>query len=362
MPSPVADHAGRRQLLRETLAESGVDGLLVSNLTNIAYLTGFTGSNAGLYVSALSGDLDVFCTDGRYSEQAQEQCPDLGVLIQRDSLAGAAAQSQVTGAQTLGVESTLTVQHWEQLRELSCTLSVIDGAVERYRLIKDADEFGALARANAITAQAMNEIASGIRIGDSEISIARRLELRFSDLGADDRAFPTIVAAGANSAKPHHEPGLTRIADGDLIIIDCGALVDGYHADCTRTFIAGRPDPWQLEIHHVVRSAQAAARTKAAAGVHLRDIDAAARHVIDHAGFGPYFDHGLGHGTGLDIHEAPMISARAIGRLPANTTITVEPGIYLPGRGGVRIEDSVAIHADQNIVLTQSPYELVCVG
>ncbi|MED6331620.1 MAG: M24 family metallopeptidase, partial [Actinomycetota bacterium] len=201
-----------------------------------------------------------------------------------------------------------------------------------------------------------------IAVGDREADIARRLEAAFAEWGADDRAFVTIVASGENSALPHHRAGDHQLATGDLLVIDCGAKVDGYHADMTRTFVVGaEPSEWQHEIHSLVLQAQQAARDAVAPEVVAGDIDAAAREPITHAGFGEAFAHGTGHGVGLEIHEQPMLSARSSAVLPENAVVTVEPGIYLPGRGGVRIEDTVVVaHAPQ--VLTEMQRGLTRVG
>jgi Xaa-Pro aminopeptidase len=250
----------------------------------------------------------------------------------------------------------------ESVGELCLAVVPTIDPVASVRMVKDDDELAAISRACAITAQGLGEIADGLRIGDSEVDIARRLESRFGQLGAQDRAFPTIVASGPNSAVPHHRAGSRQLAVGDLLVIDCGALVDGYHADMTRTFIVGTSaGDWQESIHAVVAAAQAAAIEALEPDCHARDIDAVARAVIDEAGFGSSFTHGTGHGVGLEIHESPMLTADSTGRAPMCSVVTVEPGIYLPGRGGVRIEDSVVVQ-DTVKVLTELPRALTRVG
>lgn len=351
----------RRDRLRSLIVEHG-DGLLVLHVSDIRYLTGFSGSNAALFVSASGPDGDIFSTDGRYIEQAAEQCPDLGVLVARRCSPAIVNQVIAQGASAIALESTVSVDEMNAVVASGLAVSLVSPLVSRLREIKDSTEIAALERANAITSHAVEELADEIRVGDTEVTLARRLEQIFAELGAEDRAFPTIVAAGSNSAKPHHEPGLTCLTPGDLLIIDSGARVEGYHADMTRTFIVGEPSAWQIELHDLVACAAASAREAVRPGVALAELDAAARELIVDAGYGEHFGHGLGHGTGLDIHEAPMIGARSEGRLAAETTITVEPGVYLPGRGGVRIEDSLLVTADGHRSLTTSPRDLRIVG
>jgi Xaa-Pro dipeptidase len=240
---------------------------------------------------------------------------------------------------------------------------VVSGLVERLRAVKDPDEIAALARACAITAAALEALAEQMRVGVTEVLLARRLEQLFAELGAEDRAFDTIVGSGPHSAIPHHQPGSRALAPGDLVVVDAGARVDGYHADMTRTFlVAADPMPWQAEIHGVVAAAQAAATQAYRPGADRRTIDTVARESIDGAGLGDRFTHGLGHGVGLEIHEAPMIGARSTGTISADMVITVEPGVYLPGRGGVRIEDTLVVTDAGPWILTEAPRELRVVG
>jgi Xaa-Pro dipeptidase len=353
--------AARRTRLRQLLHERA-DGFLVLDLTDLRYLTGFTGSNGALFVSASSPEGDIFCTDGRYTEQASEQCPDLGVLVARACAEAVVDQCVAQGSSMIAVDDRVSLGTITVLRGRGVETLVIGQQVAALREHKDADEIRALEEACTITSRALDAIAGQIRVGDSEISLARHLEQLFGQLGAEDRAFPTIVASGPNSAKPHHEPGDRTLAVGDLLVIDCGARVRGYHADMTRTFVVGEPAPWQSEIHQLVQAAAEAGRSAVRPGIALADLDGMARGIIERAGFGENFGHGLGHGTGLEIHEAPMIGPRAEGRLEAETTITVEPGVYLPGRGGVRIEDSLLVTADGHRTLTSSPRDLRIVG
>ena len=345
--------AARRQRLREAHLDSSVRGLIVTYLPNIHYLTGFSGSNAVLFVSLDDPDDDVLATDGRYVEQAGVQCPDLPLIVDRGSLDALARSLASHGIVDVGMESTATlVEHRTVLAQLR-QVEVVDGWVETLRSLKDEEELAALAQAGGISVAAFEILMREAAPGWSERRMARRLEQIFGELGAQDRAFATIVASGPNAAVPHHEPSERPLTDGDLVIIDFGAKVAGYHADMTRTAVVGTAAGWQIDLHSAVAEAQAAGRAAARPGTDLAVLDDAARSVLEAAGLGPAFSHGLGHGIGLEIHEAPMIGARAIGSIPASTAITIEPGAYLPGRGGVRIEDSLVVRPDGPWVLTE---------
>ncbi|MEP9392587.1 Xaa-Pro peptidase family protein [Gordonia sp. VNQ95] len=345
------DHAARRERLRGLLTahETPVDALIVSDLINLRYLTGFTGSNGALLVSASGPDADRICTDGRYLTQVAAQAGDLTAVIARDcprELLGVAAAA---GATRIGFEAdALTVAAHRRLADDSpdgVELVGRSGLVEGLREVKDAGEVALLRRACAIGDDALAAIiADGvIRAGATEREVARALEWAMYRLGADGIAFETIVAAGAHSAIPHHRPTDAVLADGDLVKIDFGALYGGYHSDMTRTFVLRRAAAWQKDIYDLVAAAQAAGRAALAPGADLREIDAAARTIIADAGHGEDYVHGLGHGVGLQIHEAPGIGKLATGTLPCGAAVTVEPGVYLPGRGGVRIEDTLVV-------------------
>ena len=356
-------HARRRdqawQELRSACPEA--TALLVTSLANVRYLTGFTGSNAVLLLddgSALLG------TDGRYTVQAAEQCPDLPVLLDRLTVTAVAGAWSAAGGGVLAVESAhLSVS---DLRAVEGVIGAApletSGIVEACRMHKDAAEIALVERACSVSDAALQAILPRVRAGVTEREIARWLEAEMFAQGADELSFETIVAGGPHSAKPHHEPTTRPLAEGDLLLIDFGAAVGGYHADETRTFIVGAAADWQREIHAVVAEAQSAGRDAARAGSALRDVDTAARSVVAAAGYADYFDHGLGHGVGLQIHEAPFFSPRSTGKLPAGSPVTIEPGIYLPGRGGVRIEDTILVGEGPSRSLTTSPRDLVVLG
>lgn len=348
--------------------------MLVTDLINVRYLSGFSGSNGALLVFADDREA-VLATDGRYRTQAAHQAPDLKVAIERAVgryLAGRAGQD---GVGKLGYEShVVTVDGLDALAgELDgCSTELVraSGTVETLREIKDAGELALLRLACEAADAALADLVErgGLRPGRTEREVSRELEGLMLDHGADAISFETIVAAGPNSAIPHHRPSDAVLAAGDFVKIDFGALVAGYHSDMTRTFVlgkAGKAQAWQLEIYGLVAEAQRAGREALRPGAELRDVDGAARQVIADAGYGDHFGHGLGHGVGLQIHEAPGIGATSAGTLLAGSVVTVEPGVYLPGRGGVRIEDTLVVpsstphHPGQTPeLLTRFPKEL----
>ena len=331
----------RRDRARDAMAALGVEGLLVTTLVNVRYLTGFTGSNGAVTLAA-DGSARLF-TDGRYGDQAAAECPGIDVAIARNLLTTAAAAMQGPWAvetHTLSVDdhATLAATATDAQFQSSGRL------VERLREVKDAAEVSAVERACAISVEALTDLLAGPPLaGRTERAVARDLEWRMFERGAEALAFETIMASGPNSAIPHHRPTDRVIETGDLVKIDFGARVDGYHADCTRTFVIGPPTDWQREIHAAVQAAQAAGVEALRSGAVVADVDQAARTVLDEAGWLEHFTTGLGHGVGLEIHEDPYVGARTAGKLAAGTTLTMEPGIYLPDRGGVRIEDTVLV-------------------
>jgi Xaa-Pro aminopeptidase len=325
--------------------------MLVTDLINVRYLSGFTGSNGALLVFA-DDRAPVLATDGRYRTQAAEQAPDLEIAIERAlgrHLVGRAADG---GVRKLGFESNVvTVDGFDALtseldeRGGETELVRAAGTVEALREVKDAGELALLRLACEAADAALKDLVArgGVRPGRTEREVGRELEALMLDHGADGISFETIVAAGPNSAIPHHRPTDAVLAEGDFVKIDFGALVAGYHSDMTRTFVLGKAADWQLEIYALVAAAQRAGREALRPGAGLRDVDAAARQLIAEAGYGEHFGHGLGHGVGLQIHEAPGIGATSAGTLLAGSVVTVEPGVYLPGRGGVRIEDTLVV-------------------
>jgi Xaa-Pro aminopeptidase len=361
--------AARRDALRATAAQQELDAVLVTNLLNVRYLTGFTGSNGALLVRTDGADL--FGTDGRYTTQAGTQVPDVELLVDRGTVPALAREAVRRGVGRLGYEShDLTVDGLAGLEKVLADaadggtvpeLASVRRAVEALRAIKDEDEIESLRRACAVADQALAELAAegALRPGRTELQVGRELDARMLLLGAEAPSFETIVATGANSAIPHHRPDATVRRDGDFLKLDFGATVDGYHSDMTRTVVLGHAADWQREIYELVAASQAAGRAALEVGADVVAIDAASRDVIVEAGHGEHFTHGLGHGVGLEIHEAPGIGPLGAGTLAAGMAVTVEPGVYLPGRGGVRIEDTLIVTDDAPELLTLTSKELL---
>jgi Xaa-Pro aminopeptidase len=359
----------RRDVLRRTAAERGLDAVLITNLLNVRYLTGFTGSNGALLVRT-AGD-DLFGTDGRYTTQAATQVSDVEIVEDRATVAGLAKLAVRRGTGRLGYEShDLTVDGLAALEAVLAEaahgravpeLESVRRAVEAQRAVKDEREIELLRQACAIADQALAELAAegALRPGRTELEVGRELDARMLRLGAEAPSFETIVATGANSAIPHHRPDATELREGDFLKLDFGATVGGYHSDMTRTVVLRHAADWQREIYELVAAAQAAGRAALEVGADVVAVDAASRDVIAVAGHGEHFSHGLGHGVGLEIHEAPGIGPLGAGTLAAGMAVTVEPGVYLPGRGGVRIEDTLIVTDDAPELLTLTSKELL---
>jgi len=358
---PPMDVAGRVDRLRPLIDAAGCDALVISELTNIRYLTGFTGSAAILLVTP--EDL-LFVSDGRYRSQSTEQLDAAGVAARieivaadPDSVIGAAASA--AGVARLGLESR-TVTWAQQLRwsdDLFADGSLVatSGVVEELRLVKDAGEAARIRSACAIADAALAEMRPRLADSPTEVEFALELDATMRRLGAEDVSFDTIVASGPNGAKPHHHPSDRRITDGDLVVIDFGALLDGYHSDMTRTVAVGDIGDERRRMLGVVLESQDAGVQAVRAGATAAEVDAVCRSVIDESGWGDAFLHSTGHGVGLDIHEEPRVSGRSTATLVAGHVVTVEPGIYLPGLGGVRIEDTVLVTEDGCDRLTLAP-------
>lgn len=350
---------GRLARLRAAMVSAGIAAYFTDDLLDIRWISGFTGSHAAVLVTATEA---VLGTDSRYEQQASVESPTMEVIIGRQlatmlgqRISAATGHVHVAAAQT-------TVAVMRALEATGARVSAEGSLIGQLRVVKDAREMQALREACRITDAALRDLLDGPVAGLTERDIAIRLERRMVDLGAEAPAFATIVASGPNSAIPHHQPSDRIVAVGDLLKIDFGARVQGYHADMTRTFVIGTPAPWQCEIHDVVRAAQQAGVDAVRAGAGAADVDRAARSVIEDAGYGDYFGHGVGHGVGLAIHEEPFMGATAAATLSPGSPITIEPGIYLPGRGGVRIEDTVVVEEHGAQSLTLSPRELISLG
>ncbi len=363
------DHHMRRSALAERLAGLEVDALLVTGLTNVRYLTGFTGSNGQMLVTRAAGSAagggGVFFTDGRYTEQSRHEVPDMERVTYSGAFGDAlGAQVSQLGVERLGFEAEhLTVRAYERLSARlgdGIELMACDDEVEHLRWVKDDEELELLNSAQAVTDQAFDDVLDTLAVGVTELQVARRLEDLLRRDGADGISFGSIVAFGEHAAEPHHEPTHRPLEEGDVITMDFGALYGGYHADMTRTVAFGQPAAELRKIHDTVREAQQAGIDAVREGVTGAEVDAAARGVIEGAGYGERFSHGLGHGVGLDIHEGPRLGREfTTHTLASRAVVTVEPGIYVPGLGGARIEDMVEVTPDGCRVLGTATRELI---
>ncbi len=359
--TPGFDYIGRRHKLDEALRTAEVDALVLTNLTSIQWLIGFTGSNATVVVT--SDGLHVI-TDGRYEQQVGEQLTtsktEASITIDRD--ADGVVALRCRGLARIGLESDNVTWHRQQQLNDRCDGAVLvplNGLVADLRMVKDEAELAALSKAASLADSALDSIAPRLGGGLTERDVARLLDDAMRDGGADEPSFETIVASGPNSALPHHRPSDRRIRAGDLVIIDMGARVDGYGSDMTRSFMIGDVDDHARHLYAAVAEAQMAGLSTVRAGVAERDVDEVCRQSLAAHGLADAFVHGTGHGIGLEIHEIPFLSARSEGVLRSGSVITIEPGAYIPGFGGVRIEDSVVVTERGCHTITNSPKDPV---
>jgi Xaa-Pro aminopeptidase len=353
-------HAARRERVQEKIVDAGADAALITSAPNVRYLTGLASSNAALLLPA-SGT-GVLATDSRYTLAARRDCPDLELVVERFIEPRLAAEMISRGMRAVAFEAhEMTVERHAELEDKAEGVKVVPFGrkIEELRAVKDPSELELLATACRISGQAIAEVFALIRPGVTERQLAAALDRRMVDLGAERPAFDTIVASGPNGAIPHHAPTDRPMRRGDLITMDFGALYGGYHADMTRTVALGEPAGWQREIYELVAAAQRSGIEAARPGADVADVDAAARDLIRDAGHGDHFGHGLGHGVGLEVHEAPTIGYARTGKLASWVPVTVEPGVYLPGRGGVRIEDVLVVKAGGPGLLTTTTRELL---
>lgn len=362
--SPDVSSARERRLaaLVERLVSNHLDGLLVTSLPNIRYLTGFSGSNALLFVSARETHL---VTDFRYQTQATSESGDVcNVRIETSSLWSGlwAVLASTQGVQAIGFESAHLLHrdfqrlleqgdrwHWRPTTDL----------VEGLRAQKDAGEVAQIRTAGAMAMHALRETLEAVRVGMTELEVCGTLERALRDAGSDAHPFPPIIASGPRSALPHARASGRAIAPGEFLLLDFGASAGGYCSDVTRTVVLGHADDRQRETYEAVREANRVAREGIRAGMRGREGDALARTVLEARGLGELFGHGLGHGIGLEVHEAPRLSRLAEEVLPEGSVVTIEPGVYVPEWGGVRIEDDVHLSADGADLLTDFTRELL---
>ncbi|MDP6549942.1 MAG: Xaa-Pro peptidase family protein [Dehalococcoidia bacterium] len=342
----------RLDRLRGQFRERELDAMLISAPENRRYLSGFTGSAGYLFVSA---EQAVLVTDSRYTEQAAGQATEYRVIQVRGGWDWLLEQLKESGAKRLGFESQdMTVATYNGLLEVlkkeeslgQVSMVAAPGMAEEQRAIKDGSELAALRKAIHASDSAMEGVRLEIREGMTEREVAWRMESAMRDFGSEGTSFDTIVAAGPNGAMAHHMPSDRPIGRGEPIVIDMGAKVDGYCSDLTRTVMVGEPDETFRKVYDIVLGAQLTAISTVKAGMTAGECDGLARSVITEAGFGDKFGHGLGHGVGLAVHEDPRVGPKSSDPLAPNTVFTVEPGIYITGWGGVRIEDIVLMEGE----------------
>jgi Xaa-Pro aminopeptidase len=349
----------RADRVARLVGERDLDAMLVTGLVNVRYLTGYTGTNG---LCAVGPDLRLFLTDFRYVEQAAEQVRGYELARGRQDLLPEAAE-RLSGR--IGFEDHhLTVRQYERLRGLipaGSELVPAGGLVEELRAVKDEEELAAIRAAAELADEVLESVLERGLVGRSELEVARDVDRGIRERGGEP-SFPPIVAAGPHGALPHAEPRDVAIGERTLVIVDWGARVDGYCSDCTRTFATGDPGGEAEAVYELVLEAQQRALEAVTAGAGCRDVDGVARDAIAAAGHGERFGHGLGHGVGLEVHEGPRLAQTADCELAAGNVVTVEPGVYLSGAFGVRIEDLVTVTDTGCDVLSRFPKSLVTLG
>ena len=347
--------------LRTKLVEDSVDGLLISKPENWRYVSGFTGDSGVLLITA---EHSFLFTDSRYTEQARSEAPDFTVVktvIEEDVVKNTVNE---LGLKRIGFEKDyVTYAMWERLRDRfeKQELVGISGWVEELRMIKTSEEVEYISRAQKIAENAFERLLPLIKVGTSEIDLALELEFTMRKMGSEGVAFPFIVVSGPRSSLPHGQPSIRKLEPGDFVTFDFGARFQGYCSDMTRTIVIGPLDEKHKEIYEVVLAAQLTALDVIGPGVLGKEVDLAGRKVIEEAGYGEYFGHGIGHGVGLNVHERPSVGRTSEDILEPGMVITVEPGIYIEGFGGVRIEDMVVVTEEGMRNLTASRKELIVV-
>jgi Xaa-Pro aminopeptidase len=359
------NYQARQTTVRKHLATTRLDALLISHLPNIRYLCGFTGS-AGFLLVEESGS--VFLSDVRYDTQAHEEVEGAKIVIPRNSVIegiGEFLARRRRKRSTIGIEAEhITIAERRRLsKALPSGVSLRDAPpmVERMRMVKDLDELQKIRAAVRLGAKLFDRALEVIRPGTTEVRVAAEMELAARHAGAEEMSFPTIIASGSRSALPHGRASDRAIAPGGFVVCDFGVILSGYCSDQTRTVWVGSVPKDARQAYEAVREAQLAAIAAVKPGVTTGEIDAAARKLLQKAGFGRYFTHSTGHGVGLEIHEAPRVAAAQNEILQPGMVITIEPGVYFPGKWGVRIEDMVAVTPGGCEVLTPTSKDLVAV-
>jgi Xaa-Pro aminopeptidase len=352
----------RREALRRLVARSKIASLLVTDELNVTYLTGFTGDSSYLLIS---GDRELLITDGRYTQQLSEECPGLELAVRGPGsrLPDFTAETiGKLGLSSVGIEAdAVTVSFCEKLREALKATPIANTAnlVESLREIKDDEEIATIRQAVKIAEEVFCDLRGKIAAGQSEKRVADELEYAIRLRGGTCSAFPSIIGVGPRAALPHGRPTPdAKIGDFDFVLIDWGARYQGYHSDLTRVLVTGKLSPQLQKVYEVVLAAQAAAIATIRPGAVMQDVDSAARRVIDAAGYAKEFNHSLGHGLGLAVHELPRLAPEQDRKLTPGMVVTVEPGIYIPNLLGVRIEDDVLVTTDGYEILTSVPKQL----
>ncbi|MGI6182069.1 MAG: aminopeptidase P family protein [Agathobaculum sp.] len=350
----------RKHELSAMLAEAPYDALVLTHEISRRYATGFHSTAGAVYLSAKQA---VFFTDFRYIEAARAAISDFEVREIGMQSYSAAINELIAqdGVRKIALEDkTLThAEYMSWASALHAAAARLEDGLERLRVCKEDEEIGRIVAAQRIAEQAFDEVLNDIRAGVTEKEIAARLTYLMLHYGAENMSFDPIVVSGTNSSKPHGVPGDKAIASGDFVTMDFGCIVEGYCSDMTRTVAVGHATDEMQQVYDTVLNAQLAGIARCKAGVLGSDVDGAARRVIEQAGYGDAFGHGFGHGVGLEIHEAPVASPRGEAPLPAGSVVTAEPGIYLPGKFGVRIEDMLYVIEDGCINLTEAPKALI---
>jgi len=354
----VSPYSSRLVQIREAMKKKRINALLITDLINVRYLTGFTGSYGCAFITLKD---HFFITDFRYREQSENEVMGWETLIEKgDRIALIQDISKKNGIKKLGFESSVSYHFFRKLSHKNLRLKAMEGLVEKLRKIKDRQEILCIKEAVVRAENAFMDVKEYIRLGISERSIALRLEEGLKKRGCSHIPFDIIVASGPHSAMPHARPTDRKLQKGDLVIADWGGEAHGYFSDLTRTFLlkGGSDIQKKKEIYHTVLEANRRAISSVSNGARSKHIDAVARDYIKNAGYGDLFGHGTGHGVGLQVHESPRISWNKSQPLRKNMVFTIEPGIYLPGLGGVRIEDMVVVSEEKAKVLTSLPKKL----
>ena len=350
----------RVQPFLDKMQEKELDGMIINNLKNVYYLTGFWGSNGTVFISR---DRQVLVTDARYIIAAKQEVTGFEIFAERDELAAIAKIAKDMGLSRIGFEDEISVSYYHRMQTAFEGLELVPQTqfVEALRMIKDETEIETIRKACSISDQAFHDALEFIKPGKTEIEIANFLDFRMRELGAAGLSFDTILASGINSSKPHAHPMHKPVELGEAITMDFGCLYEHYVSDMTRTIYLGHVSDEQAEIYNTVLKANQALIDQAKAGLGFRDFDKIPRDIIVEAGYGEYFTHGIGHGIGLDIHEEPYFSQTSTEVIKSGMVLTDEPGIYIEGKYGVRIEDDILITDKGCELLTLAPKELIVI-